>query len=34
MAKMENKILKELGWHGEGLVSSVQDSFYRDIVQS
>lgn len=34
MASMENKLLKELGWRGEGLISSVQDSVYRDIVQS
>ncbi|CAN8067887.1 unnamed protein product [Agarophyton chilense] len=35
MAKMENMFLTQLGWQGEGLISSVQqDSTYRDIAQS
>lgn len=33
MAQMENRLMKQLSWKGEGLVSEVQDPFYRDIVQ-
>lgn len=33
MAQMENRLMKQLGWEGEGLVSSVQDPVYRDIVK-
>lgn len=34
MAQMESRVMKQLGWRGEGLVVAAQEPFYKDIIDA
>lgn len=32
MARMENRVMKQLGWQGQGLVAAITDDRYKDVI--